>query len=429
MLVGRHGIGYLVPYYNALPGYSGKLVSVDLDSTRFNQLRVHGIRTDFANYYSEMLLIPNFKYGRMETFKAGTGAYMPAKEGQSAASGTDLKQLIIRDYSKDARQEVDAYGEPVPGNWTQRNMEDYRYDDYNGGALEDLKGYQGGFTATFSRRVLNFEERIDVGYDARKIVGDGCVKYDDGKANRKSTLLPWLTSELQAVMYTSAPTPSNMDFAEERGDPPTPMPTIELDYRDACTVTTSDDITSLVRNTTKVQEINYGFLVPFYNGVGYRGTAVRIEMSRTQRTYVETMYQRNTTVCCIPSRLMYWGIRSLELSLRDYCCVNETLNTSSTSHTYYTVDRFRDDSFADSSFKTLDFTKKPWGGTDADNPYKTLVGFAGGFSYGEWVSSTRQACNFSTTAILALIALRFRQCNDCTASNLHICSRATLNNL
>ena len=55
ILSGRHGVAYLVPYYNALPGYSGKLVTVDLDSTKFNQLRVHNIRTDFANYYSEMI--------------------------------------------------------------------------------------------------------------------------------------------------------------------------------------------------------------------------------------------------------------------------------------------------------------------------------------------------------------------------------------
>ena len=52
-------------------------------------------------------------YGVKQVFKAGTGAYMPAKEGQSAASGTPEKQLIIRDYSKDALTTVDTYGDSV----------------------------------------------------------------------------------------------------------------------------------------------------------------------------------------------------------------------------------------------------------------------------------------------------------------------------
>ena len=56
VLTGRHGVGYLVPYYNALPGYSGKMVSIDLKTEKFNQLRVHNIRTDFANYVSSALL-------------------------------------------------------------------------------------------------------------------------------------------------------------------------------------------------------------------------------------------------------------------------------------------------------------------------------------------------------------------------------------
>jgi hypothetical protein len=67
-------------------------------------------------------------------------------------------------------------------------------------------------------------------------------------------------------------------------------------------------------------------------------------------------------------------------------CKNETLNTSAATHTYYTWDRWRNASYANgyvrgttdqisgASYKTLDFSKKD----------SSLVGFAGGFSYGEY---------------------------------------------
>jgi hypothetical protein len=139
--------------------------------------------------------------------------------------------------------------------------------------------------------VSSLKEQVNVSYDNRNVV-EQCVQ--TGTETRITNLMPWYTQDLIDVMYTKAPSP-----------------TVEVDMRSACQLKKNDDIKSYVKSQTKVQEINYGFLVPFYNGVGYRGKAVRITMSHTQRTYTETIFQRTTYICCIPSSLFYWGLSVL----------------------------------------------------------------------------------------------------------------------
>ena len=153
----------------------------------------------------------------------------------------------------------------------------------------------------------SLKEQVNVSYDNRNVV-EQCVQ--TGTETRITNLMPWYTQDLIDVMYTKAPTPSNPLFVSTTGAP-TPSPTVEVDMRSACQLKKNDDITSYVKSQTKVQEINYGFLVPFYNGVGYRGKAVRITMSHTQRTYTETIFQRTTYICCIPSSMFYWGLSVL----------------------------------------------------------------------------------------------------------------------
>lgn len=52
MLPGKCGHAYFVPgFTNA--GYSGKVVAVDLKTTALRSVRLHGVVTDFADFYSD----------------------------------------------------------------------------------------------------------------------------------------------------------------------------------------------------------------------------------------------------------------------------------------------------------------------------------------------------------------------------------------
>jgi len=42
-----------VPYHHSQPSYSGRVVEVDLDTTKYNSIRIHNVFTDLADYYSE----------------------------------------------------------------------------------------------------------------------------------------------------------------------------------------------------------------------------------------------------------------------------------------------------------------------------------------------------------------------------------------
>ena len=48
---GIYGMAYLSPYYNG--EYSGSLAEVDLKTEEYNSVRIHGLYTDFADFYSE----------------------------------------------------------------------------------------------------------------------------------------------------------------------------------------------------------------------------------------------------------------------------------------------------------------------------------------------------------------------------------------
>lgn len=55
----QFGTAYLAPYHNALPGYSGKLVRVQLRTDLLSEVRIHNVLTDFADYYSKRGLAPH----------------------------------------------------------------------------------------------------------------------------------------------------------------------------------------------------------------------------------------------------------------------------------------------------------------------------------------------------------------------------------
>ena len=54
---GTYGMAYMVPYYNhaVAGGYSGKVPEVDLEVAKYNRLRIHNQRSDWADYYSKAL--------------------------------------------------------------------------------------------------------------------------------------------------------------------------------------------------------------------------------------------------------------------------------------------------------------------------------------------------------------------------------------
>ena len=81
-------------------------------------------------------------------------------------------------------------------------------------ADENPKGFQGGFTATYSRRVSSLKEQVNVSYDNHNVV-EQCVQ--TGTETRITNLMPWYTQDLIDVMYTKAPTPSNPLFVSTTG--------------------------------------------------------------------------------------------------------------------------------------------------------------------------------------------------------------------
>ena len=58
-------------------------------------------------------------------------------------------------------------------------------------------------------------------------------------------------------------------------------------------------------------EKEYGFLVPFYNGVNYTGTVVRTTLSATTRRLHEVYFKTNYTKCCIAGNVH---------NVTEYCC-------------------------------------------------------------------------------------------------------------
>lgn len=67
ILRGRHGVAYLAPYLNQ-DGHFGKAISVDMITSPRNKVRIHGVHTDFADYFS-----PFFVQGR--EYRGGIGPY------------------------------------------------------------------------------------------------------------------------------------------------------------------------------------------------------------------------------------------------------------------------------------------------------------------------------------------------------------------
>ena len=78
---GRVGMAYLVPYYRgmnyadeagltmpALSGHSSDMASVDLNTSSYLSVRIHGVDTDFADFYT-IDIVNDLPYSR------GTGAY------------------------------------------------------------------------------------------------------------------------------------------------------------------------------------------------------------------------------------------------------------------------------------------------------------------------------------------------------------------
>ena len=92
---GRVGMAFLVPYYRgqnyidttvdyapAASGHSGKLPSIDLNTSTYKSVRIHGVDTDFAEYYTydyKGEAAPVMYMGKMVPatlqYQRGTGAY------------------------------------------------------------------------------------------------------------------------------------------------------------------------------------------------------------------------------------------------------------------------------------------------------------------------------------------------------------------
>mmetsp|Transcript_46213 Transcript_46213/g.144535 ORF Transcript_46213/g.144535 Transcript_46213/m.144535 type:complete len:622 (-) Transcript_46213:133-1998(-) len=75
---GRFGKAFIVPHHNALPAYSGRVVEMDLETSKYNSIRIHNIFTDLADYYST----------------GGVGPYV-----QSLDSDNPETQVYVRDVS------------------------------------------------------------------------------------------------------------------------------------------------------------------------------------------------------------------------------------------------------------------------------------------------------------------------------------------
>lgn len=67
---GKCGHAYLVPHFTS-SGYSGNLVEVELHTNSLGSVRLHGVVTDFADFYSEGGVGPyNGQVGTALTFRA-----------------------------------------------------------------------------------------------------------------------------------------------------------------------------------------------------------------------------------------------------------------------------------------------------------------------------------------------------------------------
>eukprot|EP00968_Pinguiococcus_pyrenoidosus_P013168 scaffold1187_cov258-Pinguiococcus_pyrenoidosus.AAC.12 len=110
---GRFGRAILVPYHHSQPSYSGRVVEVDLDTTKYNSIRIHNVFTDLADYYSEVRLLRNdYEVARGSwTIRAVSGQREPRTAGDGALqmaevfrAGDALHHAVTQVYVRDVAE-------------------------------------------------------------------------------------------------------------------------------------------------------------------------------------------------------------------------------------------------------------------------------------------------------------------------------------
>lgn len=226
----RYGKAYLSPNFNGQE-YTGDMVEVDLETAKYNAVRLHGIETDFADYYSTST-----------TSLDGIDPYM------KATSKNKEDQVVIKRL-----QNVD----------------------------NDLAGYQNGFSAlsgttSYGFMVPFFNGAEYHGKAVRLTVGQFNISMWDN----------WIEDQefrrFRTVQSTETDSDGNTRFIYEDvgGD----SDFSAIDVLDLATV--DDDLRGFIGGFAHK---NYAYFVPHFNGKYFSGKIARVDVDAFNAASVQVL--------------------------------------------------------------------------------------------------------------------------------------------
>lgn len=221
---GRVGTAFLAPNYNGKE-FTGDMAEVDLNTEKYSTVRIHGIESDFADYYS-----------KSETSTDGVNPYVK----QTSKSKTD--QVVIKRL---------------------KNLD------------PDLSGYQGGFGALYGTLSYGFLVPF---FNGKEHFGK-VIRVNCGNFNNTGSIDDWYESTTFREFRTVA---STTVVNDNDGNPRTVYDyedfTKDTDFRgvDVLDLTTVDpDLKGFIGGFSHGE---YAYFVPFMNGKVYSSKLVRVHV-------------------------------------------------------------------------------------------------------------------------------------------------------
>jgi hypothetical protein len=372
---GRVGMAYLVPYYRgmnyadeagltmpALSGHSSDMASVDLNTSSYLSVRIHGVDTDFADFYT-IDIVNDLPYSR------GTGAYKVSYCVLEGGVQGDACSLAFPCKN----------GEPCETVGRQANKHDLaKYADN-----DKLKGFFHGFVQHQKRRFTTETFHTDYKYYRRYMVSYKeileAVKYgekwyrDAGRFNSYARREPSFQAAdsypdgmggWAEVPEAESRAPMDLDnnvgpvyFADggstgTPGSPPgkewrydfeieapgsngiflvpleAPQPMQDIAPWTVCDARIREDPTKKVTNISKHNSTSYGFLAPFFDGHRYSGSTVRLKLATTMQEVQVTRTWINIMTCCVVN------------ITREICALNRTEVRDSGAVRITTIDEY-----------------------------------------------------------------------------------------
>lgn len=346
---GRVGMAFLVPYYRGLnyvdqaalstptlSGHSSDMASVDLNTSSYLSVRIHGVDTDFADFYT----IDTYKglpYSR------GTGAY--ETDTGSQATRHDLAAYASNDKLR-------GFFHGFVQHQKRRNTTETFYTDYvyHGRDMVD----HGDITHAVRYGKAWFRDASRFAGYPRKPAEDDFTgtSYPDGIGGwaevpeQESTapmdiangVSPFYFSDGGDVGTPASPPGHEWKYIFERERPTgegvflvpleAPQPIQDIAPWTICDARKREDPTKRATNVSRTTTVSYGFLVPFFDGSQYSGQTVRLKLATTHQEVEVTRTWINVMTCCVVN------------ITREICALNHTEVRDSGAVRLRTIDEY-----------------------------------------------------------------------------------------